>query len=1215
MSSIIEAYKQIYNSIEIINGSIDERKAKIEQITNEKYGTFPERIKNLEEAIANVDEHLQKVRDLQIIAKRNIKSMNLLTIEAPPGYRVNLNRLRNWAMMIDPTDPDDPFAQRIYAVAKCDECFLLQKKKEFEEKLEMLKSADNEALISEVARLEREIREFEAQHKNLTSTVEFDKFVQSVIELNNKYWLTNAPSAFQNRHNDDRGFAFGAMALPLPVHPDEKNKVASELGAFFSKQEGRVFVPLEYSMDKDYILAVSCAPSRTKQLDRGIQNYLLNCIEHNEAGEQNIYVLDAARFNSSSLGSLRKIENTVAVNRIPRNSEQLTNTLEKIVSEFSDIDDVLDLHDSVREYNAIPENRDKKIPTNVIVLYGWPNSFQSKDKELVERIIANYERYGITLIAVSFATNDEGVKKLKESLPEYAANNATLIKMKNKDTTVCEPEKAERNFVWYTFGQDITDEYAEAVKSIKRTSNKKGNAYPDWFPLDKPIIAEYERDYKPISLPFGMDGKEQIFNVEFENENFATYLVGASRSGKSTLLHTLIAGLIMNYHPDNVELWLADFKQLEFARYINHCPPHVKYILLDESAELVYDLIDRLTDIMMERQHLFAKKSKKNSVQKLSELDPKELEKPAPVIFVILDEFSIMSQAISLSDQYKLKMQNLLAKGAALGIRFLFASQTFTKGISGLTSTARDQVQQRIAMKASNEEVTETLELSANTKTDQVKNWIDTIQPHYALVKSRVTTHDKITGNDEVSIAVSRLHVLYFPNYDRMDDMIDNLSASMKPVEQYNVVDNKCYVDKHPVFVDGNSFYEYDKDRFVQKIENELEVNADDYTGEETFFTLGTPRLMTSMQLNCMTNESRENMLLIAPNREIIQAASIISSMMKCYLAQGKKVTIWAYSKDKLFRKYHTAEWSSDEYLDADGNPISVVLDADDICDEIYALKQKIYQKQTSDELIVLLGIDRICADFDFSFDDDSSAEANVEKWAEEAKENAEKLIKKKAEKLRKAGAVIESQEALLKRAIQLFWVDKTVNIQKAIEKYNAANPEKAMDIKQVPFDMLKDPFDVCKKLGIEPSKGIKDVFTNKVSVEQPDEEEDNKNDKEEHQAGFYNASEDFKFVLKQGSRFGYHFLLDLSFISDLKMTGLRVDNFRHRLSFQLSKDESYDVFTNRSASQLPEHICQYSNLIDQYSFRPYIHRNINWDGWQLDDTGKAFNIFSEQEV
>ena len=82
-------------------------------------------------------------------------------------------------------------------------------------------------------------------------------------------------------------------------------------------------------------------------------------------------------------------------------------------------------------------------------------------------------------------------------------------------------------------------------------------------------------------------------------------IIGASGSGKSTLLHTLITGIIRDYHPDDVELWLADFKMSEFAQYINPLPPHIKYILLDESQELIYDLIDKLTEKMMERQRFF----------------------------------------------------------------------------------------------------------------------------------------------------------------------------------------------------------------------------------------------------------------------------------------------------------------------------------------------------------------------------------------------------------------------------------------------------------------------------------------------------------------------------------------------------------------------------------------------------------------------------------
>jgi hypothetical protein len=72
------------------------------------------------------------------------------------------------------------------------------------------------------------------------------------------------------------------------------------------------------------------------------------------------------------------------------------------------------------------------------------------------------------------------------------------------------------------------------------------------------------------------------------------------------LLHTIITGLLRQYHPDDVELWLADFKMGEFSQYINPMPPHIKYILLDESAELVYDFVELLTKELLRRKQYFS---------------------------------------------------------------------------------------------------------------------------------------------------------------------------------------------------------------------------------------------------------------------------------------------------------------------------------------------------------------------------------------------------------------------------------------------------------------------------------------------------------------------------------------------------------------------------------------------------------------------------------
>ena len=153
MNSIIELYKQIYNKIEGINAQIESKKSEQNRLLEEGNAHFSARIENLEAALEKADDYLLRVKGFQELAKKNLESTNVLTIEAPPGYRVNLNRLRNWSMLIDPTASNDPYAQRVYVVAKCDECFLEKKKKEFTEKINLLRSADESSADEELCRL------------------------------------------------------------------------------------------------------------------------------------------------------------------------------------------------------------------------------------------------------------------------------------------------------------------------------------------------------------------------------------------------------------------------------------------------------------------------------------------------------------------------------------------------------------------------------------------------------------------------------------------------------------------------------------------------------------------------------------------------------------------------------------------------------------------------------------------------------------------------------------------------------------------------------------------------------------------------------------------------------------------------------------------------------------------------------------------------------
>lgn len=1149
MSQINDLYNRIYNLVDDINKKIGATEAAISDIKASRQINIPARIERLEELLEKIDDYMLRIKGFQELAKRNLSSSNVLTIEAPPGYRVNLNRLKKWSLLIDPASDNDPYAQRVLAVAKCDECFLEKKRAEFTNRIEELKTDQDNELTDEIIKLEDHLKSLKKRRNALSESDDVVSLSKLVVEENSKYIMKNVPESFSDPESFSETTAFGCRSIPFNIGEGENNSLSSMFGGYYEPNKGALFVPLEIPAEEEFILSVKCSPAKGKIVDEAIQNYILNQIDKSPAGLRKVFLIDGMRFRSSAIGLLRKLEGSFAISQIPRNPEQLTASLEQIVSSFADMDDLLDMHDSVREYNADAEP-EKRIPYSTLILIGWPTAYTERDREMIRRIMINYERYGFSCIVVTF---DNGTRRnVNVDLTEYAMQNAIHVDMTSQDTTVFFEGRREL-FKWYTFEGDIKESYIQSIKEKKIGATKLGNEYTERYSLvERPA---YTRAYKKLELPVGIDGKDAVQFVDFENENFATYLVGASRSGKSTLLHTLIAGLIRNYHPDNVELWLADFKQLEFKRYMKHLPPHVKYVLLDESPELVYDLVDKLTEEMMERQRLFSRLGK----QRIDQIDTTSLEKPLPVIFVILDEFSIMSQAIADSDIYKKRLQNLLAKGAALGIKFLFSSQTFTTGVAGLTSTARAQIQQRIAMKGTIDEISETLELSANLKTDQVRNWMEALPPHYALIKYRL-------GADTLPM-VKRLLVLYFKDYTPRDNMIDNINAAMHPVVNYSPDDINSFVDKKPVLVDGNSYEKYDNKVLLEYFTKNRQ------SSDEFLLTLGVPRLMTSIKPAILSAETRENLLLVARSAENACAASIIMSAMKSFSLQGGKVSIWAYPKNPLFAEYKSAFESEGFYP---------VVGIDAVCTEIKRVKEAIESHQDNNRLIVMLGMDRICMDFDFI---DGSASSSHSK---------------KIDQLEKYNAAEAKDDDVIKQEYAQAWLAHRSEFRKEAKKKAASRDE----LKQMTLD--------------EEKRFHEEYFKNRTRYEIDNKESNNisnalkTSESKTEPSGAYNAMEDFVYIMKQGSRNGIHFLLNLSSVADLKQTGVKAEFFRHKLLFQISADDSRQLIGNKGASTTPEHICLYDDSLSRFSFRPYIHKDIGWEGWYIDEKDKLISPFVE---
>ncbi|MGL6096086.1 MAG: FtsK/SpoIIIE domain-containing protein, partial [Fimbriiglobus sp.] len=112
---------------------------------------------------------------------------------------------------------------------------------------------------------------------------------------------------------------------------------------------------------------------------------------------------------------------------------------------------------------------------------------------------------------------------------------------------------------------------------------------------------------KGLDVPIGRAGatRKQHFLLGKGTAQHAL-VAGKTGSGKSTLLHALITNLALTYSPDEVELYLIDFKKgVEFQAYAANRLPHARVIAIESEREFGLSVLQRLDGVLRERGEAF----------------------------------------------------------------------------------------------------------------------------------------------------------------------------------------------------------------------------------------------------------------------------------------------------------------------------------------------------------------------------------------------------------------------------------------------------------------------------------------------------------------------------------------------------------------------------------------------------------------------------------
>lgn len=173
-------------------------------------------------------------------------------------------------------------------------------------------------------------------------------------------------------------------------------------------------------------------------------------------------------------------------------------------------------------------------------------------------------------------------------------------------------------------------------------------------------------------------------------------IAGATGSGKSVCINTLVMSILMNARPDEVKLMMVDPKKVELTQYSNL--PHMIAPVISE-AHGAYAALQWLVSEMHSRYEILKKLGLRNitsfNQKKNKQIEGEEIPDKLPLIVCIIDEFADLMM-VSSSD-LETPIARIAQMARAVGIHLVLATQRPSREV--ITGIIKANIPTRIAFK------------------------------------------------------------------------------------------------------------------------------------------------------------------------------------------------------------------------------------------------------------------------------------------------------------------------------------------------------------------------------------------------------------------------------------------------------------------------------------------------------------------------------------
>ncbi|GAA7252848.1 FtsK/SpoIIIE domain-containing protein [Helicobacter pylori] len=332
-----------------------------------------------------------------------------------------------------------------------------------------------------------------------------------------------------------------------------------------------------------------------------------------------------------------------------------------------------------RDFAHYNEDATDPLPLKALFLSGV-DALSQNALYYLEKIMRFGSKNGVlSFVNLESEKNNQSAEDLKKHA-EFFRDTTSFERFKYLNVEVINDQGIKSQHM-----QDFADKikaYYKQKKEVKRELKDLQRGKEFWT----------ESSQLKVSVPVGWDINHKEVCFEIGNEQNHTLICDHSGSGKSNFLHVLIQNLAFYYDPDEVQLFLLDYKEgVEFNAYTDPILEHARLVSVASSVSYGITFLKWLCDEMQKRADRF----KQFNVKDLS-----DYRKHGEMLrlIVVIDEFQVLFSDNSTKGKESVErsLNTLLKKGRSYGVHLILATQTMRGG--EIDSSFKAQIANRIAL-------------------------------------------------------------------------------------------------------------------------------------------------------------------------------------------------------------------------------------------------------------------------------------------------------------------------------------------------------------------------------------------------------------------------------------------------------------------------------------------------------------------------------------